>query len=79
MNRHERRAYEKKYKYNSFQKMVVQWPVWPSTEDLLPGRVYHAMVYHEDGCPALGVGPMSACRCNPNKVVHLQPDNLDEI
>lgn len=73
MNRHERRRREAmKAKQNRFYDNYVRHlPQVPLDAALEPGRVYHAVMAHDDDCRIYSSQP---CSCNPVVTRHLEPN-----
>jgi hypothetical protein len=48
----------------------------PGDTPLLPGRVVHMVVRHDDWCRTLNGGTGADCNCQPLVSHHLQPKDL---
>jgi hypothetical protein len=82
MNRHERRAEQAKKRKapqnEALLKEIMSFPMIPEGESgMIPGRLTHIVMRHDDWCPALNEGGTTAdCICNPVITRHLQPKSL---
>jgi hypothetical protein len=71
MNRHERRRAEAKTRHNKFVADYVRHlpEVSPDTP-LEPGRVFHAVFYHDDWCK---IYDGDGCNCRPDFRLFAEP------
>ena len=56
----------------SLLKQIAQWPMVPKGE-VVPGRVVHQIVRHDEWCKTLKTGRCRDCNCDPEVTQHLQP------